>query len=240
MITVYLIIFICIVLFLYYGVPYIYSICARLSLKRKAAGLKVLVLTFDDGPGNRLTPSVLRLLAENNVKATFFLLGKNIKGREQIVRQIAEQGHEIYSHGDEHLNSWKISPIRAIKNIKHGWQAIDHALGSNQGVYPFRPPYGKLTLVCLLYLLVTNTPVFYWTATAGDTGPKTKRGYKKGILQITKDGGGVFLAHDNDRINPGTELMVLESIRSVLAMASEAGMQVVTVSQLLNGGGLTP
>ncbi len=239
MTALYSLVFVFIVLFLYYGVPCIYSVCMRLSLKHRTAGHKTLVLTLDDGPGSRLTPAVLRLLAENNVKATFFLLGRNIKGREQIVKQIAEQGHQICSHGYEHLSCWKILPFRAIKNIKSGWQAIDSALGSNRGVYPFRPPYGKLDLVCLLYLLLAGVPVVYWTVSAGDTGPKAKRDSKKGVLETISAGGGVFLIHDNDRIDPNTESMVLESIRSVLVAANKTCMRVVTVSQLFSGQELT-
>lgn len=203
-------------------------------LGQKAAKVRTLVLTFDDGPGDRLTPAILDVLVKNNAKATFFLLGRNITGREQIVRQIAAQGHEICSHGYDHLHHWKVSPVRALIDIKRGWQAIDKALGSNQGVYPFRPPYGRLNLPCLLYLLIAKAPIIYWTVVSGDTYPREKRDSKKGALEARKAGGAVLLAHDNDRINPDTESMVLESVRSALAMADEAGMKLVTISQLLD------
>ena len=112
----------------------------------------ILVLTFDDGPGNRLTPAILGLLTEYNAKATFFLLGRNVVGRESIVKQITASGHEIGSHGYDHLHHWKVSPVRAIIDIKRGWQAIDDALGRQSRTYPFRPPYGKMNLASLLYV----------------------------------------------------------------------------------------
>ena len=67
----------------------------KVEIKKPTDTNKVAYLTFDDGPGNKLTPIILRLLEKYDVRATFFLLGKNIEGRETIVRQIIAQGHDI-------------------------------------------------------------------------------------------------------------------------------------------------
>ena len=208
---------------------------ARLILKHKAVESNALVLTFDDGPGNRLTPAILSILAENNAKATFFLLGRNIAGREAIVRQIAEQGHEICSHGYDHLHQWKVLPFRALSDMKRGWKAIDAALGRNRRIYPFRPPNGKLNIVCLLYLLVLRVPIFYWSADSGDTWATEPESCR--LAQLARSAGGaVSLAHDFDRSNDKTDRFVLESLRAALAMTREKDMRLMTVSQLLHGG----
>lgn len=218
---------------LYVGVPLIHGRCARLMLKRKAIKSKVLVLTFDDGPGNKLTPAILKILSENNVNATFFLLGRNIAGRENIVRQIAEQGHEICSHGYNHLHYWKVSPIKAIKDIKQGWRAIDTALGVEQQKCPFRPPYGKLNLLSLLYLVVKGVPVYYWSVVSGDTWAPDKRDSKQAAVSAQKAGGAVILAHDFDRTNDDVDKMVLDAISLSLLVAKEKGMKVMTLSELV-------
>ncbi|MCK4828694.1 polysaccharide deacetylase family protein, partial [bacterium] len=192
-------------------------------LKRKAIKSNALVLTLDDGPGTKLTPVILRILDEYNVKATFFLLGRNIAGHEDIVRQIAAAGHEICSHGYDHLNYWKVSPFRAISDIKRGWETINKALGKKRCVYPFRPPGGKLNLFCLLYLWIHKTPIFYWTLVSGDTWPVGKRDSQRAALLASKAGGAVVLAHDFDRTSNHVDNMVLESIRSALLMAKETG-----------------
>jgi peptidoglycan/xylan/chitin deacetylase (PgdA/CDA1 family) len=83
------------------------------------------VLTFDDGPGSRLTPAVLDILSDYDAKATFFLLGGNIVGRESIVKRIYDEGHEICSHGYDHINHWKALPGRTLADIEKGWQAIN-------------------------------------------------------------------------------------------------------------------
>jgi len=221
------------VVFLYIGAPWLHGRCLRLLLRQKAIRDKALVLTFDDGPGNRLTPILLDILAENNVKATFFLLGRNIAGREDIVRRIAEQGHEICSHGYDHLNYWKVSPFRAISDIKRGWQAIDKALGKTDLVYPFRPPYGKLNLFCMLYLLVRRVPIFYWTVVCGDTWPVGRRDSRRAALIARKTGGAVVLAHDFDRTDDSINKMVLDSIGLSLSTAKDEGMRIMTLYELV-------
>jgi peptidoglycan/xylan/chitin deacetylase (PgdA/CDA1 family) len=218
--------------FLYVGVPLIYGRYARSMLKRKVVKSNAVVLTFDDGPGNRLTPAILNILAENDVKATFFLLGRNIVGREAIVRQIAEQGHEICSHGYDHLHYWKVSLFRALSDIRHGWKAIDSALGTRRQKYPFRPPNGKLNIVCLLYLLARQVPIVYWSVDSGDTW-RLKPDSRKIALEAERVGGIVLLSHDFDRSGDEADWFVLESVRLIVEMAKANGMPVLTVSKLL-------
>lgn len=221
--------------FLYAGVPWIYGQLARRLLERRAKEHEALVLTFDDGPGSSLTPAILNILAEGKAKATFFLLGRNIAGREAIVRQIAEQGHDICSHGYDHLHSLKVSPFRVLSDIKRGWAAIDAALGTMRKKYPFRPPNGKLNIICLLYLLVRQVPIVYWSIDSGDTWRQQPDSLRVAML-AEKAGGAVSLAHDFDRSNENTSRFVVESVRAALAMASDEGMRVLTVSELLDLG----
>jgi peptidoglycan-N-acetylglucosamine deacetylase len=223
--------------FLYIGVPWIYGRCSRVLLRGRAVRSGAIVLTFDDGPGNHLTPAVLDVLTRYDAKATFFLLGRNIAGREAIVRRIAAGGHEICSHGYDHLHYWKVSPFRAISDIKRGWQSIDKALGKASGTYPFRPPGGKLTLVCLLYLMLRRVPILYWTVVSGDTWPVVRRDSRSASLLAAKAGGAVILAHDFDRTNRDTDKMVLDSLTSSLSMAKEKGMKVMTLSELTRTAG---
>lgn len=221
--------------FLYAGVPFLYGRCARILLKREVRKSNSLVLTFDDGPSSRLTPAILSILSEHGAKATFFLLGRNVAGHQQIVRQIFDQGHEICSHGYDHLDYLKISPMRTIKDIKQGWQAIDAALDINRSKYTFRPPRGKLNIVSLLYLLFCRVPIVYWSVDLGDTWMETIDPAR--IAHLAKEAGGaVSLAHDFDRSDDTADSLILESVRSALTMARQTGMQVLTCSQLFSRG----
>jgi peptidoglycan/xylan/chitin deacetylase (PgdA/CDA1 family) len=202
-------------------------------LKRKAIKSKTLVLTFDDGPGDRLTPVILGILSKYNVKATFFLLGRNIIGRENLVKQIAAEGHDIYSHGYDHINYWYVCPFRALADIRRGWQAIDTALGVNQRKYPFRPPYGKLNITCLLYLMIKRVPIVYWSIVSGDTWPSDRINSRKAGALTRQQGGGVVLIHDFDRSDDSLDRAVIEMIRSVLTVVRQINMQTKTISELL-------
>lgn len=220
---------------LYVGVPLIHRKYAQLILKNKAIKSKAFVFTFDDGPGDRLTPAIIDLFDENNAKATFFLLGRNIAGREKIVRQIQERGHEICSHGFDHLNYWKVSPLRALSDIKQGWEAINSALGQKRNKYTFRPPYGKLNIVCWLYLVARRVPIIYWTDDSGDSW-RSKPSCNRIATLAANAGGIVFLVHDFNRSDEGSENLLIESVRLALGRAAEKGMRVMTISELLNGG----
>ena len=70
-----------------------------------AAEEKIVYLTFDDGPSTLVTERVLDTLKEENIKATFFIVGKNIAGRESTLRRIAAEGHTLGVHSDTHVYS---------------------------------------------------------------------------------------------------------------------------------------
>jgi peptidoglycan/xylan/chitin deacetylase (PgdA/CDA1 family) len=224
------------VIFVYVGVPAVYLRYLRFMLSRKATGSGILALTFDDGPGDILTPSLIHILAEHNAKATFFLLGRNIAGRENIVRQLAKEGHQICSHGYDHLNHLKVLPMRVINDIKRGWQAIDDTLGVRRCCYPFRPPNGKLNLISLLYLAFHRVPIIYWTFDSGDTWVSDKRTVRKISGSAMESSGAVVLIHDFDRKDESVNKMVLESVYSALSYAKDRGLRVTTISQLLKAG----
>jgi len=206
-----------------------------MSLAKKASKAGALVLTFDDGPGSRLTPAILRILSEHRAKATFFLLGRNVAQHKQITRQIFDEGHEICSHGYDHVDHWTVSPVRALKDIKLGWQAINSALGINRSAYPFRPPRGRLNLISLLYLLFRKVPIVYWSSDLGDTWLDTIEPQKTSDL-VNKNHGTVLLAHDFDRAEneAGVENLILEAIQITIKTAKQSRMQILTVSELLN------
>jgi peptidoglycan/xylan/chitin deacetylase (PgdA/CDA1 family) len=223
-------------LFVYAGVPWLHARWLRRFLARRAARRGAVVLTFDDGPGSRLTPAVLQVLSEHGAHATFFLLGRNVKGREQIVRETARQGHEVCSHGYEHLHHWRVSPLRAIRDIRRGWQAIDETLGGGKGKYAFRPPYGKLNIFTLAYLWLCRVPIVYWSVDSGDTWA---RGFQTHTAadSIRRRRGAVVLSHDFDRQDARSDEAVLDTARAVLRLAQEAGLPIVTVRQLLGHEG---
>jgi len=116
-------------------------------------------LTFDDGPHPEVTLPLLKLLRENNVRATFFLVGKNATQFPELVQQILEENHSIGFHCNEHLNARKLKPIALLKNFR---------LPPNfPSTMLFRPPYGKLKLWQYNFLK-RKFPLIGWTVMPGD------------------------------------------------------------------------
>lgn len=218
----------------YYFLPWFIIQYLKRRTEKKVCFKNVICLTFDDGPGTRLTPQILQILEENKIKATFFILGRNIKGRQEILKQIQTQGHQIASHGYNHLNHWKVTPIAAIKDIKKGWQELDKSLKTQNKKYPFRPPNGKLNIFSLLYLLINKVPICYWTIITADTGQNDKRNPYLVASIVKEKSGGVILAHDFDRHTDHVDAYVLDSLKNIIKAAAEKNLKFITFDQLIN------
>ena len=90
---------------------------------------KIAYLTFDDGPSQAVTPLILDVLKEENIKATFFVLGTNVKKNPEIVKRAYEEGHYIANHGYTH-NYSKIyeNPKKVLDEYNKGEKQIRNAI----------------------------------------------------------------------------------------------------------------
>lgn len=105
---------------------------------------KVVYLTFDDGPTPKITEDILDVLKAQDVKATFFIVGKEIKGRESILKRIYEEGHGIglhtYSHNFKMIYK---NPESFIMEMKKTESAINETLGTHLTLPIIRFPGGS-------------------------------------------------------------------------------------------------
>lgn len=99
-------------------------------------------LTFDDGPTPEVTEWVLKLLKEENIKATFFCIGKNIQSQPEVFKQLVHEGHAVGNHTNDHYNGWKNSDTTYLENTKSCDAIIKTTIGEKP--YLFRPPYGRI------------------------------------------------------------------------------------------------
>lgn len=91
---------------------------------------KVAYLTFDDGPTKKSTSKILDILKEENVKATFFVIGKNVKENPELVKREYEEGHYIANHGYDHSNKKLYENEKSfIEEIKNTDVEIGKAIG---------------------------------------------------------------------------------------------------------------
>ena len=98
---------------------------------------KAVYLTFDDGPIHAVTPWVLGVLGEYGIKATFFMVGDNVRKHPAVFRMVVEQGHRLGNHTFNHLRGFQHSSPDYLANIELANEALQTDL--------FRPPHGHLT-----------------------------------------------------------------------------------------------
>ncbi len=106
---------------------------------------KKIYLTFDDGPIPEVTEWVLDLLKKEEIKATFFCIGDNIKKNPEVFKKVINDGHSIGNHTFNHLKGWNFSTEEYFQNTILCEEAI-HSTSEikNQKSKIFRPPYGKI------------------------------------------------------------------------------------------------
>ncbi len=120
------------------------SITLATSVSSTDVDEKIVYLTFDDGPTPKITEQILDTLKKYNVKATFFIVGKEIKGREAILKRIYEEGHGIGLHTYSH--NFKIiykTPESFIAEMDKTSATINDTLGTNLDLKVIRFPGGS-------------------------------------------------------------------------------------------------
>lgn len=215
----------------YLAPPHLLRARATAALRAACRRTRTLVLTYDDGPGEHLTPQLLDLLAARNAKATFLLLGRRAERQPGIIDRIVGHGHEVGCHSHRHLNAWKVPPNSAIADITAGYDALQRWVPAD-GL--FRPPYGKMTLPTLLSIRRRRAPLAWWTLDSRDTKPSLPE--PRTLAQrIAADHGGVVLLHDFDRDDPSgvRARFVLDATAALLDAAAGAGITPRTYGELL-------
>ncbi|MFY7988459.1 MAG: polysaccharide deacetylase family protein [Flavobacterium sp.] len=103
---------------------------------------KKIYLTFDDGPIPDVTEWVLDVLKSENIKATFFCIGDNIKKYPEFYKRILKEGHQTGNHTFNHLNGWKTETSHYVDNFK--LCETERLKLNTEHSFLFRPPYGKI------------------------------------------------------------------------------------------------
>ena len=142
------------------------------TLKTKSDS-KVIYLTFDDGPAGKITSDVLDILKENQVPATFFLIGCQINGQENLVKRIYDEGHSIGLHSMTHKrNSLYCSNEQFLKEMMDTQQLISTILPIKSNILRF--PFGcnnntyKISQTMVDMLHRNNLKIYDWNTDSGD------------------------------------------------------------------------
>lgn len=162
------------------------------SINSLNANEKKVLLTFDDGP-HANTIKVLEVLKKHDVKAVFFIIGKNIQANEAILKQIVADGHQIGNHSFSHHN-W--IDVWSTKKVTEDFAACKKLIEQYQpNTKLFRPPYGVTNPNIAKALKQLNLQSIGWNVRSYDTSIKDVEKIKQRVLSQLKP-GAIILLHD--------------------------------------------
>lgn len=167
-------------------------------------------LTYDDGPNDPDTFRLLEVLAKHDVRATFFLIGRFVRQRPDIVRAIAAAGHLVGNHTMSHPLLVTRSTAEVRQQLTDCNAALEDALG--QAVHYFRPPHGGRRPDVLRIARELGLKPVMWNAMGYDWKPTTAEtvlaNVQKGIQRNQKHGvGSNILLHDGGQASIGQDRM---------------------------------
>ena len=149
---------------------------------------KKLWLTFDDGPHPDVTPWILSVLNTEKVKATFFLVGRQMEEFPELVSEIKKNGHLIANHSYSHKNGW-------ITDDSTYFQDIERCQKLMPGNNLFRPPYGKLSFT-QIHKLKKKYKLILWDIMSMDFSSSSPKKIIKNVLENIDD-GSIIVFHNN-------------------------------------------
>lgn len=189
--------------------------------------MKVIAITFDDGPNPIFTPEIRKIFQEANAKATFFMIGEQMEKSPELVKVLSEQGHEIGNHTYHHVNLTELTEEECLKEIKENEKYIQKLTGKIPKV--LRPPF--LAQNERTNQLVSNLGYSIIGALNMDATDWEMPGVDF-ILRKTRkhvQNGAILIFHDGY----GDRNQTIEAIRQLVPEIQQQGYKLVTVSELI-------
>ncbi|MGI1806892.1 polysaccharide deacetylase family protein [Exiguobacterium sp. TDN 0502] len=158
----------------------------------KSLNSQYVALTFDDGPDPVYTGELLDLLQQEEIQATFFVVGHKAEAHPDIIRRMQEEGHQVGIHNYVHRPNWSMRPATVRNGIERTATVIERITGERPTVY--RPPWGALNAGDIL--CPSPYKMVLWSKMAEDwklDGGKAK--IKRLLADVSA--GDIILLHDN-------------------------------------------
>ena len=181
---------------------------------KKITDEKKIWLTFDDGPEKEVTEFILETLKKLNIKASFFLIGKNIQEFPELTKEIIKKGHIIGNHSFSHLNGFKSKNEEYIYDIELGQKLINEKLvemGITNKIKIFRPPFGRI-LPQQIKRLKENYKIVMWDVFSWDfkKNISPEKIYNNVIDNVTE--GSILVFHNNKKSLNNLKLILEDTL----------------------------
>lgn len=194
-----------------------------------------MALSYDDGPNDPHTQNLLDLLAEHQAKATFFLIGKYIRQRPDLVRAIRSAGHAIGNHTESHPNLIFTPASRVKEELESCSKALQDATG--EATSWFRPPFGGRRPEVLRIARKLGLQPVMWSVTGYDWSAESSRAIiNKVVKQVegrSRKRGEIILLHDGSHLSFGADRHFTIEATRVLLKKYSAEKRFVSIPELL-------
>ncbi len=183
-----------------------------------------IALTFDDGPSEKLTPKLLDILKEKEVKATFFVIGQCVEANPDVLKRASDEGHEIGNHTWNHKSFQRMGADGIASEVNRTNDAIMAVTGKKPTT--LRPPYGATNAGINKRLNEEfGLKVIMWDVDPLDWKIRNSDHVTSEIIKGTK-AGSIVLSHD-------IHLTTVNAMAATIDALKEKGFQFVTVSELI-------
>lgn len=197
------------------------------KLVRGPHRIKSLLLTFDDGPHARSTPALLKILADEKVPATFFVIGKMVEKRPDLLRAIHGAGHTIGNHTFSHVTLPRLPKDEIRTEYRANNDIVEKITGERMRFC--RPPGGDYDGKTIQAALDEGLTTVLWTDDPGDfANPGDGIVLDRTLKRLSN--GGVLLLHDG---SPNT----LDVLRELIHEARARGFSFTTPQAMIAGIG---
>jgi peptidoglycan-N-acetylglucosamine deacetylase len=195
------------------------------------AGSRQIALTYDDGPNDPHTLRLMEVLAKDGVRATFFLIGRYVELRPDIVRDLVRAGHMLGNHTFTHPNLALTGPGETRGQIERCQRAIEDAIGDSPKL--FRPPFGGRAPYTLRIARSLGLEPIMWNVTSWDwkMPPAAK------IVQTCvrhMHGGDIILMHDGSHVAMGADRwQTVIATHLLIESWREKGYEFLTIPEMM-------
>jgi peptidoglycan/xylan/chitin deacetylase (PgdA/CDA1 family) len=194
-------------------------------------GSRQLALTYDDGPNDPHTLRLLEVLARHGVQATFFLIGRYVKERPDIAREIVQAGHVAGNHTFSHSLLTFKSAAEIRRELEQCRSALEDAVGQHSNL--FRPPFGGRRPAVLRVARELGLEPIMWNVTGYDWNAPPATEIERKITRQVR-GGDVILLHDGGHKEIGADRsQTVIATDRIIVRYKPQGYDFVTVSKMM-------
>jgi len=198
------------------------------GINRADTEVKVVALTYDDGPSSPYTNQLLDILDRYQVKATFFAIGRKIEKHPEIVPMIVARGHELGNHSYSHTDMMSKPREFLLSEIEKTDKLLQE-VGVKQDSISFRPPYGRRSVVLSYLLSQMQKKMIMWDVNSLDYEKTlTAEDIANRVIDNVRS-GSIVLMHDSG----GDRSKTLAATQAIVKTLQSKGYAFKTVSELL-------